>query len=398
MRRAEPAGRVALLGLMLTLAAGAFDAEPLYAPGVGLLLLGTLVPAWVHLAARRAGVQRTVDARRVTEGEPVEVTVEVWMGSGLPSPGGTVLDPLTPAGLPLPRLRYVPGRGARGTLRLAVRFERRGRRRLDPPRLELRDPLGLARAIVYAPPPETSVFDAGGLRRGTALPTPAGAEILVLPRIHPVRAAAEGGESGLGRAPVLAAAAEVELDGLRPYRPGAPASRIHWPALARGAGLIERRLRAESDARPLVILDARAPEQPEDLDAAVRAATSLAHALAAEGGCAVLLPGDRRPTVLDADGSSWAAIHARLALVEAGGAPPASLGGARRGALVYVAARRVQRMPSALVTAARGARMLVVPGALEHRAPSFTVAGCTGYALRAAAPPPAEAVVTGGRA
>jgi uncharacterized protein (DUF58 family) len=387
--RGGPAARVALLGLALTLAGGLFDAEPLYAPGIALLMLAAVVPAWVHLAARRAGVSRTVEARRVLEGEPVEAVIDVALGAGLPSPGGLIRDPLVPEGLPLPPLRFVPGRGARGTLRLSVRFERRGRRRLDPPHLELRDPLGLSSARVDAPPAE-SVFDSGALRRGSTLPTRGAGEILVLPRLHPVRAATEGGETGLGRAPVLAAAAEVELDGLRPYRPGAPASRIHWPALARGAGLIERRLRAESDARPLVVLDARAPAREEDLDAAVRAATSLVHELAGEGGCAVLLPGDRRPTLLDADGSSWAAVHARLALVESGGPPPAAVGPARRGAVVYVTARVVDRLPSVLATAARGARLLVVPGVLPGRAASFTVAGCTGYALRAAAASPAE--------
>ena len=76
------------------------------------------------------------------------------------------------------------------------------------------------------------------------------------------------------------ALAAVDLDGLRPYRPGTPASRIHWPAVARGAGLIERRLQADGDARPLVVLDARTPASAgragvDLLDAAVRAAASL---------------------------------------------------------------------------------------------------------------------------
>ena len=56
--------------------------------------------------------------------------------------------------------------------------------------------------------------------------------------------------------------AAVDIDGLRPYRPGTPASRIHWAALARGAGLLERRLRADGDTRPLVVLDARSPGPP----------------------------------------------------------------------------------------------------------------------------------------
>ena len=54
------------------------------------------------------------------------------------------------------------------------------------------------------------------------------------------------------------AMAAVDVDGLRPYRPGTPASRIHWPAVARGAGLIERRLQADGDSRPMIVLDAAA--------------------------------------------------------------------------------------------------------------------------------------------
>ena len=88
--------------------------------------------------------------------------------------------------------------------------------------------------------------------------------------------------------------AAVDLDGLRPYRPGTPASRIHWPALARGAGLIERRLQADGDTRPLIVLDTRGSGDLELLDAAVRAAASLTLELARGGGCGLLLPGEQR--------------------------------------------------------------------------------------------------------
>src|SRR5207245_2736904 len=67
-------------------------------------------------------------------------------------------------------------------------------------------------------------------------------EVLVLPRIEPVlpvegggapgseNRGREGGDSGpLARA----GAPELELDILRPYRQGSPATRIHWPTLAR---------------------------------------------------------------------------------------------------------------------------------------------------------------------
>src|SRR5207302_11054519 len=97
-------------------------------------------------------------------------------------------------------------------------------------------------------------------------------ELLVLPRTLPVHWLGAGTgdrqsiRSALVRPQTLAA---VDVDGLRPYQPGTPASRIHWPALARGRGLLERRLRAEGDTRPLVVLDARGNGGDERLDAAV---------------------------------------------------------------------------------------------------------------------------------
>ena len=137
-------------------------------------------------------------------------------------------------------------------------------------------------------------------------------ELLVLPRIEPVVAAGGGAggtrasvlaglESGTAVSQVDARAIELEVDGLRAYRDGSPASRIHWPAFARTGELIERRLVAGADAAPLVVLDATRPESPEALDAAVRAAGSLCWHLARRGGCGMLLPDDRRPTEVESD-------------------------------------------------------------------------------------------------
>src|ERR671923_167486 len=85
----------------------------------------------------------------------------------------------------------------------------------------------------------------------------------------------------------LIAAAETELDGLREHRPGSPASRIHWPAVARGHGMMERKLISEADSRPLVVLDPRAPASEDALDSAVRAAASLCVHFARRTGWAV---------------------------------------------------------------------------------------------------------------
>src|SRR5215218_4723978 len=51
--------------------------------------------------------------------------------------------------------------------------------------------------------------------------------------------------------------AQFEVDGLRPYRDGSPASRIHWPAVARTGEMVERRLVAGGDPRPMVVFEPR---------------------------------------------------------------------------------------------------------------------------------------------
>jgi uncharacterized protein (DUF58 family) len=176
----------------------------------------------------------------------------------------------------------------------------------------------------------------------------------------------------------LTAAAETEIDGLRPHREGSPASRIHWPALARGAGLMERKLISEADSRPLVVLDPRAPQSPEALDAAVRAATSLTVHFARRGGCALLLPGDRRAHVIERDLLAWPQAHVRLALVEGQAGPALSAAQNRRGVIAYVAARTVDRVPRGLGRTPGGC-LLVIPGALPNRRAVLEVAGCRGY-------------------
>jgi uncharacterized protein (DUF58 family) len=275
-----------------------------------------------------------------------------------PLPTGGVLDPLLPAPAPLATGRRLT------RVRIDVRFARRGRKLLAPPRVAVRDPFGLMVRIVRTSPIATD-------------------EVLILPRIEPVLAPGSGGEGSgslqLGRR--SSAAAEIELDGLRPAREGTSASRIYWPSLAKGGELLERRLRADRDTRPLVVLDPRAAASEEELDAAVRATASLAVHLAHVGGCALLIPGDRRPVALDPGLVGWAHVHARLALVDGNGAPPVSGLTARHGPIVYVAARRLIRPPRALAHAPGGGRVLVVPAPIAGRRAAFTVAGCMGYEL-----------------
>ena len=350
----------AFLGVGLCLAAATFDTPSLYLPGVALTLLAAGAAVWVPLAAAGASVKRSPGPPRVVEDEPYPLRVELRSGV-LPPPGGELIEPLL--GWPVP----IAGRWSR-RVRINVRFSRRGRRRLEPGRLVIRDPLRMCERVVEGE-------DEG--------------EVLVLPRIEPVNTPGGGGagagdRTGIGAEPGLAgrrldaAAAELEIDGLRSYREGSPASRIHWPSVARHGEMLERRLVAELDSAPLIVLDPSAPASPEALDMAVRAAGSLCVHLARTTGCAILLPGDRRPVEIGHDMGAWPSVHVRLALVQEGAPPSAAALAPRGGAVLWVTAADVVAAPRALERLPAAARFVVAPGPPPGGTKVFEVAGCTG--------------------
>lgn len=353
----------AAFGIALTAGAGAFDVPSLFVPGIAMVGLAALAAAWVALAARAARVRREPGPVTVTEGEPYPLGLQVSAGS-VPLPGGRVFDPLLAEPFAL-------GPRAVGRLQAEVSFARRGRRRLEPPTLEIEDPLGIARRRVRG--------------RGET-------ELLVLPRIEPVLAIGPaGGEqgargragTGAGGVGLEAAAVDLELDGLRPYRQGSPASRIHWPTVARRGEVLELRLVAGADRLPLVALDSSHPHDSEALDCAVRAAASLcAHVAGIAGGCSLLVSGEERSITIERGMEGWPRAHARLALVEAGRAIPSVRRAARASTLFWVTARPAEQLPRALA-GLRGACVVVAPAALAEGAAEFTVAGCEGRLLGA---------------
>jgi uncharacterized protein (DUF58 family) len=343
--------RAACFGVLLCIGGGAFDLPSMYVPGVGLILVGLGSSSWVWLAARGARVLREAGPATVQELEPYPLRLRVQRGA-FPPPAGELVEPLLDRALPAtdPRSRRV---------RVNVRFERRGRRRIEPARLVIRDPLSLA--------VRETVSDA--------------AEVLVLPRIEPLKMGAASGMAGMQpvSGALTEAAAELELHSLRPYRAGAPASRIHWPTVARTRVMMERRLVAESDARPLVVLDPSNPPSLDELDRAVRATASLVVHLARRAhGCSLLLPGQRRPIDLDGELRGWPALHARLALLEASEGAPRSRRLERSGAVFWVSAGGSSLPPR---TGRGGGSFFITPVAVSGRAAAFTVAGCAGYRL-----------------
>jgi uncharacterized protein (DUF58 family) len=348
-------------GVVLILVALTFDSRSLFVPGIAFALLGLGAWLWVMIVAHGASVDRELHSDRVVEEDPLEATVKV-SGGVFGVAGAEIWDPL--AGAPL----LLRGGGRTATVRVVARFDRRGLRSVPPPRIVIRDPLMLAQREAKCVAPTQ--------------------QVLVLPRTERVvwrngsgaeRFSVPGAPS---RAHVTIA---VEVDGLRPYQPGTPASRIHWPAFARGAGLLERRLRGDDDFRPLVILDLRGNVPTGHVDAAVRAAASLTLELARSGGCLLLTSGVRRAIAVESDLASWPAVHARLALEEGGpGAPAPALIAARSrlGPVLYVSAAPIDRAPAALGT---GTAVLVVPAGSGPRGsrPSFEVSGCEGFLLGA---------------
>ena len=374
---AQRAGAVVATGAAMLLIAFVFDAAPLFVPALALLIVGLITPAWVWTSARGASARRELRADRVVEGDALTATIVVrrgWLGL----PGAEVIDPFTGARLELsgPLSPFTGDREAR--VRVVSRFPRRGQYALAAPALHVTDPLQLARVRTDG--------------------ANAAQSLLVLPRTEPVQwlGAGRGRRFELPAGDAAAEAfAAVDLDGLRPYRPGTPASRIHWPAVARGAGLIERRLQADGDNRPLVVLDTRGSATEEQVDAAVRAAASLTLEFARSGGCGLLLGGEQRANTIDRDLINWPAVYARLAIVPGGAAARAPVLGApgrRLGPMVYVAAQPPERLLRG-AEARSGRVVLVVPvagldggrprgvrGALR---PALEVSGCRGFELGA---------------
>jgi uncharacterized protein (DUF58 family) len=365
------AAGIAAVGAILVVNAYVFEAAILYVPGLAFVFIGLLTPGWVWVAARGTTVTRVLHVDRVVEDQPLEATLELRRGI-LGMAGVELLDPLAGEVITLGP-SVAPLRAGRVTrARIMARFSRRGRRRFDAPALAFTDPLGLMRVVRQSSAPAE--------------------ELLVLPRTERVRwlrrDAGARVDSAAARAAMEAMAA-TEVDGLRPYRPGTPASRISWPALARGAGLLERRLRADREGGPLVVLDTRSSGSSAEVDDAVRAAASLTLELARKGGCDLMLPGDRRPAQIGPDLAAWPGTHTRLALIEGGpGAPIPALGtGARISQLFYVAADS-KLVPDSVLRGERGAVVLVLPApqapAAAHQL-TFEVSGCRGFVVGVAA-------------
>ena len=343
----------AALGATLILVGLGFGLIAALVCGIALLGLGIGAVAWVELATVRGRLEREPGPGRLEESEPYPLRIALRR-TLLPPPGGELIDPLLDRGIPV---------GPRWSRRFErdVWLETPGRRRLEPARLVVRDPLGLWQRELTSG------------RSG---------ELVVLPRIDPVRWAGAGAEprgqsAGSGRASDATShrggLAQFEVDGLRPYREGSPASRIHWPAVARTGEMIERRLIAGGEPRPLVVFDPRGGTATQ-LERAMRAAASLCVELARSGGCDLLVPGERRPLSIDPSLRTWPEAHVRIAVSDPDSGPPMPQSGSGAAVLWVTAGRS---LPSSLRRVRPGS-FLVTPSG-SRRTAVFRVSGCFAY-------------------
>jgi uncharacterized protein (DUF58 family) len=339
---------VAAAGALLCLLAAMFATSALYVPGIALLLAAALAPVWARLAATSARVELEPGALRAYEGERVRLVVSARRGI---LPAGCAELRVGELTVPLPT-------GRSGTrVAFSAVAERRGMQPLGPARLRLGDPLGIC---------------VRELRSRAD-------ELLVLPRVYPVGA---GVLDRVQRTSTRAMRtdAQLHLDSLRASDASVPASRIHWPTVARTGELMAREFVADAQPRVLVVVDARVPASEEALDRALRAAASLCVHLARSGGCELLLPGDARPCAIGTALESWPALHARMALVRAGTHTASGRSMRRSRTVIHVtadAAATAGGAPSA------DACWRVGPHPLTGVSIAFEVAGCAAQLLEA---------------
>lgn len=208
---------------------------------IGVLLVG--LPLLSGLLMRRHDLrfhlERTARPGRVQVDEPALITLTIENAGAPASPLIMAEEQLDYVlgdrpRFVVPRLR----RGDRQEIHYSVRSHARGRHRVGPLGVRLRDPFGLS----------TRVAAISG-----------SSEVLVLPKVVPL---------GSGRPPGSGVGAEgaiphmVALHGeddvsIRAYRDGDDLRRIHWPATARTGDLMVRQEDRPARRRAAIVLDSR---------------------------------------------------------------------------------------------------------------------------------------------
>ena len=209
---------------------------------IGVLLVGLplLSGALMRRHDLRFSLERTAVPGRVQVDEAALVTLGIENAGGAASPLLMAEEQLDYAlgdrpRFVVPRLR----RGDRQEVHYTVRSHVRGRHRLGPLGVRLRDPFGLS----------TRVAAISG-----------SSDVLVLPRILPLGGGrpAGSGVGAEGEIPHMVALHGEDDVSIREYRDGDDLRRIHWPATAKTGELMVRQEDRPARRRAVLVLDSRA--------------------------------------------------------------------------------------------------------------------------------------------
>lgn len=232
------------------------------------LVLAAAVPlgvVYVRLATSQLSTRRLVDHPRTLVGGTIESSLQVRNDARVPSPT-IMLDESLPATavaeghLEAGVARFVlggvgPGRVATATCRIHARS--RGRYRVGPVTVRLRDPLGLAERV----------------RRYTATE-----DVLVYPRIEPLPdGTIRGAHMGSGSSDTRRVfATGDDFYTMREYVRGDDLRHVHWPSTAHRQTLMVRQMEQPWQAHATVFCDVRDAAHSAGADGSLERAISIA--------------------------------------------------------------------------------------------------------------------------
>jgi len=238
----------------------------------GVLLLS--LPVISGLLMRRhtlhIAIERSPRPSRVSIDEPAVVTVRIENRGASKTPLVMAEEQLDYSLGDRPRFVVPPLRsGERCSVTYSIRSHVRGRHRIGPLGVRLRDPFGLTSRV--------------GAVSGSG-------ELIVLPHLEPLGSGRPPGNGigAEGAIPFMVALHGEDDASVREYRDGDDLRRIHWPATARTGDLMVRQEDRPARRRAVVLLDSRASAHrgsgsTSSFEWAVTAAASVAAHLIQQG-------------------------------------------------------------------------------------------------------------------
>jgi uncharacterized protein (DUF58 family) len=294
--------RLLLLAAGLYLVAWGFGTAVMFPVAIGLSVAPLVALVWVKALDRPMLLRRRTGHLELTEGQSVDVGLEVRPDTGGPIPGRAImLDRLGKRVIEAELARR--GRVLRGRYQIAA--APRGRYRMDGAELLIADPFGLAEARIKMDRAD---------------------QMLVYPRVYELEGLfTDGGTPGGDRGrSMLHRASGYDLHSIREHQVGESLRRVHWRSTARRRRLMVKELQDTPRDEACVLLDGDAAavtgmSPDSSFDMQVRAAASLLRRMSDAGQrSSLVIHGSQRSRHRLGFGSGdWASVLGELAAVEA---------------------------------------------------------------------------------